>query len=438
MTEQATNPVSAFFSDDVIEDPYPLYDTLRSEGPAAHVPELDVWMVCGFDDCMEVVRNHDVFHQWDGSELNSANPEVAEEMAAMFGLDPDRVDGGLRAMSGEGGGLGMTVDTLVTANPPEHTRYRYVTNQAWSARRTAVEAEDRIRAVCRRLVDSFRPAGRAELMEQFANPLPAVVIAGILGLPESDWEEFKDWTQTGLTLLGGNLTREQVRPAIEAMMQLVGYLGGQIEQRRTHPTDDALTALLHAHDKEGRGLDQPELLSIALHLLGAGHETTINGLGNMAWLVLREDGVRDALLADPTLVPAAVAESLRLEAPVQFLFRQAVADHDLRGVTIPAGARVAAVWAAANRDPAEFPDPTRFDLHRPNARQHLAFGFGIHRCVGEPLSLKEMEVALAEIIALPDLRLAGGQSFRHNPHPFLRRLVELEVTFRAGDVARVA
>ncbi len=438
MAETTTNPVSAFFTDDVIEDPYGLYDELRAAGPAAYVPELDFWMVCGYDPCLEVVRTHDVFHQWDGSELNSANPEVTEELAAMFGVDPAQMEGGLRAMSGEGMGFGMTVDTLVTANPPEHTRYRYVTNQAWSAKRTAVEAEDRIRMVCRNLVDSFRSDGRSDLMESFANPLPAVVIAGILGLPDDDWEQFKDWTQTGLTLLGGNLSREQVRPAVQAMLQLVGYLGGQLEQRRHNPTDDALTALLRARDKEGKGLEQPELLSIALHLLGAGHETTINGLGNMAWLVLREPGVRDALLEDPSLVPAAVAESLRLEAPVQFLFRQAVHDYDLQGVTIPAGARVAAVWAGANRDPSVFPDPTRFDLHRPNARQHLAFGFGIHRCVGEPLSLKEMEIALAELLTLPDLALADGQSFRHNPHPFLRRLTELWVTYQPEGATRVA
>lgn len=438
MVQPTTNPVSAFFTEDVIENPYPLYDEMRAEGPAVHVPELDIWMVCGYADCLEVVRSPEAFHQWDGSELNASNPEVTEEIAAMFGVDPAQLEGGLRAMSGEGMGMGMTMDTLVTANPPEHTRYRHVTNQAWSAKRTAVDAEDRIARVCRDLIDSFRGVGRAELMEQFANPLPAVVIAGILGLPDDDWEQFKDWTQTGLTLLGGNLTREQVRPAIESMMQLVGYLGGQIEQRRQHPTEDALSALLRAHDKEGVTLEQPELLSIALHLLGAGHETTINGLGNMAWLVLREPGVRDALLDDASLIPAAVAESLRVEAPVQFLFRQSTRDYDLRGVTIPANSRVAAVWAAANRDPAMFPDPSRFDLHRPNARQHLAFGFGIHRCVGEPLSYKEMEVALGELLTLPELHLADDQSFRHNPHPFLRRLTELWVEHEVHDAAPVA
>lgn len=424
-----TNAVSEFFSQDVIDDPYPLYDRLRTEGPAVRIPELDIWMVCGHADCLDIVRHHDVFQQWDGSELTAGNPEVAEELAAMFGVDPATVGGDLRSMT-SAAGTGLMMDTLVTGNPPEHTRYRYVTNQAWSAKRTATDAEAKIRDVCRSLVDAFERNGRTEFMASFANPLPAVVIAGILGLPEGDWEQFKEWTQTGLTLLGGNLTREQVREAVMAMMQLVGYLGGQLEQRRQQPTDDALTALLRAHDKEGRGLDQPELLSIALQLLGAGHETTINGLGNMMWVLLREPGVRDQLLEDPDLLPLAVAESLRLESPVQFLFRQAKEPYDLRGVTIPDGARVAVVWGAANRDPDAFPDPGRFDLHRPNVRQHLAFGFGIHRCVGEPLSLKEMEVALGELLTLPGLRLAEGQHYAHNPHPFLRRLVELWLEYQ--------
>lgn len=425
-----SNAVSQFFTEAVIEEPYALYDELRSQGPAVYIPSLDVWMVCGYHDCLEVVRHPDVFRQWDGSELSDANPEVADELAKVFGVERSKFDGGFQQFfASQGGMLGMTADTLVTANPPEHTRYRFVTNQAWSAKRTAVDVAPRVRAICQELIAAFRAAGSVDYMEHFANPLPALVIAEILGLPKGDWEQFKEWTQTGLTLLGGNLRREDVQPAVQAMLQLVAYLGGQIEARRDHPADDALTALLRAHDKQGRSLDQAELVSIALHLLGAGHETTINGLGNMVWLVLREPGVREALLADRSLVPAAVAESLRLEAPVQFLFRNAVCDYDLRGTTIPAKAKIAVVWAAANRDPDVFPDPTTFRLDRTNARQHLAFGFGIHRCVGEPLSLKEMEIALDELLELPDLRLAAGQSFAHNPHTFLRRLRELHLDF---------
>lgn len=425
------NPVQTYFTQEVIDNPYPLYDELRAEAPAVHVPELDIWMVCGYADCLDVVRHHDVFHQWDGSELNSSNPEIAEEMADMFGISPEEASGGLRSFAGEGS-MGLTMDTLVTANPPEHTRYRSMTNQAWSAKRTAVDAEGNIREVCTRLIDQFRGGTRTEFMDSFANPLPAVVIADILGLPEEDWEQFKDWTQTGLTLLGGNLTREEVRPAVGAMMQLVGYLGGQIEQRRHEPTKDALTALLDARDKSDKGLEQPELLSIALHLLGAGHETTINGLGNMMWVVLREPWIQEALLKDPSLAPMAVAESLRIESPVQFLFRQSTEPYDLRGVTIPADARVCVVWGAANRDPEVFPDPTAFKLDRENVRQHLAFGFGIHRCVGEPLSLKEMTVALEQLLTLPNMRLDPSQEFRHNPHPFLRRLQQLWIEFDAG------
>lgn len=428
-----TNPVSEFFSQPVIEDPYPTYEALRSDGPVSYLESLDAYMVTGHGECMEAMRNHDVFRQWDGSELNAINPDVAEELASMFGIDAKAAqEGGLRGIASSSG-FGMMVDTLVTANPPEHTRYRNVTNQAWSAKRTAVDAEPRIREVTNFLVDGFASSGRVEFMADFAAPLPSLVISEILGLPKDDWTKFKEWSDVGLTLLGGNLERDQVRAAVEAMMNLTAYLGAAIEARRSEPTDDALSALLRGRDKDGQGLDQQELLSIALHLLGAGHETTINAMGNTMWLILKDPEVRDALLADRSLISAAVGESLRLEAPVQFLFRQTNGPATLGGVDMPSDAKVCLIFAAANRDPAIFPEPERFDLHRANTRHHISFGFGIHRCIGEPLSIKELEVAVDTLLTrLPGLELADGQDFSHNPHPFLRRFRELHLSFDAA------
>ena len=428
-----TNPVSEFFSQPVIEDPYPTYEKLRSDGPVAYVESLDAYMVTGHAECMEAMRNHDVYRQWDGSELNAINPDVAEELASMFGIDAKAAqEGGLRGIASSSG-FGLMVDTLVTANPPEHTRYRNVTNQAWSAKRTAVDAEPRIREVTNFLVDGFASAGQVEFMADFAAPLPSLVISDILGLPKDDWMKFKEWSDVGLTLLGGNLQRDQVRAAVEAMMNLTAYLGAAIEGRRSEPTDDALSALLRARDKEGNGLDQQELLSIALHLLGAGHETTINAMGNTMWLILKDPEVRDALLADRSLIPAAVGESLRLEAPVQFLFRQTNGPATLAGVDMPSDAKVCLIFAAANRDPEVFAQPERFDLHRSNTRHHISFGFGIHRCIGEPLSIKELEVAVDTLLTrLPNMELAPGQDLSHNPHPFLRRFRELHLSFDAA------
>lgn len=425
-----TNPVSEFFTQAVIEDPYPTYEKLRAAGPVAYVDSLDAYMVTGHPECMDAMRNHEVFRQWDGSELNQINPDAAEELAALFGVDAEVArSGGLRGIAASSG-LGIMVDTLVTANPPEHTRYRHVTNQAWSAKRTAVDADPRIREIINFLVDDFVADGQVEFMSRFAAPLPSLVISEILGLPREDWTKFKEWADVGLTLLGGNLERHQVRAAIESMMNLAAYLGAAIESRRAEPTSDALSALLAARDKEGVGLDQQELVSIALTLLGAGHETTINALGNTLWLILQDTSIRDALLEDRTLVPAAVGEALRLEAPVQFLFRQTNVPHTLGGVDIPAEAKVCLVFAAANRDPSVFPDPERFDLSRPNIRHHVSFGFGIHRCIGEPLSIKELELAVDTVLdRLPNLRLDPSQSFEHNPHPFLRRFRELRIQF---------
>lgn len=431
-----TNPVAEFFSQDVIENPYPTYEMLRASGPVTYVESLDAYMVTGHGECMEAMRNHETFRQWDGSELNAVNPDVAEELAAMFGVDPDAArDGGLRGIASSSG-FGLMVDTLVTANPPEHTRYRHVTNQAWSAKRTAVDAAPRIREVTNFLVDGFADAGRVEFMADFAAPLPSLVISEILGLPREDWTKFKEWSDIGLTLLGGNLQRDQVRAAVEAMMNLTAYIGAAIEARRENPTDDALSALLRARDRDGAVLEQHELLSIALHLLGAGHETTINAMGNTIWLILRDPAVRDALVQDHSLISAAVAESLRLEAPVQFLFRQTNTPTTLGEVKMPAEAKVCLVFAAANRDPAVFVEPDKFDLHRTNTRQHVSFGFGIHRCIGEPLSIKELEVAVETLLdRLPDLHLQPDQRLEHNPHTFLRRFRELWLEFDATAAA---
>ncbi len=425
--KEQENPVDAFFSHEVIQNPYPLYSELRDQGSVVYIESLDVWMVTRHKECKEILRSPEAFGQWDGSELNQANPEVEEEMAAMFGLDPSQAQGGLRGIAGSMG-TDMMMDTLVTANPPEHTRYRHMTDQAWSAKRTAVDAAARITEIANLLVDDFAGQDRVEFMSGFAAPLPALVISEILGLPRDDWHDFKEWADTGLTLLSGNLTRDQVRPAVESMMRLTQYLGVEFAKRKIEPQNDALTALINARDKQDIALNDPELLSIGLHLLGAGHETTINAIGSTMWLLLGDDTIHGSLLKDPSLIPTAVSESLRLESPVQFLFRQCTQPTEIDGTLIPEGARVCVLFASANRDERVFENPDTFDLHRQNTRQHLSFGFGIHRCVGEPLSIRELETTVEVMLArFPEMSLAPNQSFEHNNHTFLRRLRALDI-----------
>ncbi len=428
--EQA-NPVREFFNDAVIQNPYPLYAELREQGAVVYIDSLDVWMVTRHKECKEILRSPEAFGQWDGSELNQANPEVGEEIAAMFGLDPSQAQGGLRDIAGSMG-TGMMMDTLVTANPPEHTRYRNMTDQAWSAKRTAVDAAPRITEIANLLVDDFAYQGQVELMSGFAAPLPALVISEILGLPRDDWHDFKEWADTGLTILGGNLTREQVRPAVESMLRLTQYLGMEFAKRQKEPKNDALTALINARDKQGVAMNDQELLSIGLHLLAAGHETTINAIGNALWLILRDDNIHESLRKDASLIPTMVSESLRLESPVQFLFRQCLSSTEIDGTMIPEGARVCVLFASANRDERVFDNPDVLDLQRQNTRQHLSFGFGIHRCVGEPLSIRELETSVEVMLArFPTMSLTPNQPFEHNNHTFLRRLKTLEIDLGA-------
>lgn len=321
------------------------------------------------------------------------------------------------------------IRTMLRADPPDHTRLRRLVSKAFTARRVA-ELEPRVQAVTDELLDAIVPAGRADLVEDFALPLPVTVISELLGVPVSDRYDFQRWTDD-MVLQG---PRPPDPAKIEAAWkQMHGYLTALLDAKRAHPGDDLLSALIATHDDEQR-LDRHELIAMAFLLLVAGYITTVNLIGNgIAALLTHPDQLR-MLREDPGLLPGAIEEFLRYDGPVNpGIARFAREDLTIAGVAIPRGATVVVASAIADRDPARFGDPDRLDITRED-NAHLAFGHGIHYCLGAPLARLEGRIAIGTALRrLPGLALAVPPGeLRWRPR-VLRGPSRLPVTFGSTD-----
>jgi cytochrome P450 len=322
------------------------------------------------------------------------------------------------------------VSTLLTADPPAHTRYRALVSRAFAPRRVA-RMERQIRAVAEELVAGFRGDGGVELVAGFAVPFPLSVIGDQLGVPREDLPRFKRWSDDFVAFLGGMVSRERYVECARGIVEFQRYFEARIAERQAQPRDDMLSDVVQARLEGVRPLDLAEMISIVQQFLVAGNETSTNMIAAAIRYLLESPEQLARVKGDPALVPAAVEEALRLETPTQTMFRQATDDVELAGVRVPKGARVAVLFGSANRDPAVFPEPDRFDVSRPNLRDHLAFGHGTHFCLGAGLARKEGALALELLLReLPGLRLAPGKNdFAHHPSLILRGLRELHLEF---------
>ena len=273
------------------------------------------------------------------------------------------------------------------------------------------KAGDKVREVVTRLLDPVVDDGRADIAKVLAEPVPPVVIALILGLPESDWPWFRERSGDFFKMGAAG----DAEGAAVAVMELMGYLAGQLEERRSAPRDDMLSDILGIV-VDGAPISTETAISLAFLILAAGHETTVGGIGGMLYQVVKDARVRDRLLADPSLVPSAVEESLRLEPPLMGLGRMTTEDTTFEGVDLPQGDRVMLLFGAANRDPSVFEDPESFKVDRTN-NHHMGFGHGIHRCVGAPLARLEIRVVLEEVLRrMPGIRLESDDSVQVEYH----------------------
>jgi pimeloyl-[acyl-carrier protein] synthase len=378
-------------------DPYPFYEQLRSAGPVVWAPSLGRWLVTGHPEIVEVLRDERFSadrRKWKGFEPI---------------IEPGRE--GARSM--------LVVD------PPDHTRLRGLVQQAFTPR--VVEGlRPRIESLVREALDRAEDRGGMDLVADLAYPLPVTVIAELLGVPVEDRESFRRWSDALVGGLDPVAVSDRRAAVLAARDALATYLQRIIEGRRAAPRDDLLSHLIEA-EEQGDRLSGPELVAMGVLLLVAGHETTVNLIGNGVNALLAHPDQLARLRDAPELVEPAVEELLRYDSPVQLTGRVALEELELGGRRVEPGQMVMLLLGAANRDPRVFPHPDRLDLGRaPNP--HLAFGRGIHFCLGAPLARLEGQIAIAALVRrFPTLRLAGEPVRR--PTVTLRGFASLPLTW---------
>jgi cytochrome P450 len=374
------------FAPEVRADPYPLYAQMRAEAPVVWSEEQETFLATRYADCVSVLR--------------SANVSVDNRKAGRVGAR--------RAPLRDNAVLGAfeEIRPMLFSDPPDHTRLRALVSKAFTPKR--VEA---LRPHIAELVDGLlAPAaadGGMDVVADLAFPLPVIVICELLGVPVDDRDQLKQWSRDLARTIDPVVPPDVAQQAAVAGMFFINYLNNLIDERRSAPRDDLLSALIAVED-EGERLSHAELLVNSILLFVAGHETTQNLIGNGLLALLRYPDQSAALRDDPSLARNAVEEVLRYESPVHLTGRIFVEDGEVGGVRIPRGETVLLLLAAAHRDPEMFPEPDRFDIRRENANRNIAFGHGIHHCLGAPLARVEAQVALqAPVSRFPAMALAG-------------------------------
>ena len=404
------------FDPDILQDPYPYYRRLRAEAPVFRDPKTGIVSVSTYDLIMEVNRQPAVFSNAFGEALRSGSAGAT---------DPEEL-----AIMREGV---VVVDTMLTADPPAHTRYRKLAAKAFTHKRVE-QMGAYVARVANDLIDGFIGDGRCEFKSAFANHLPMIVIADSLGAPRADMDRFHRWSDAFVTQLGGVSDRETRLEAARRIVEFQRYFIDRIEEKRAHPTEDVISDLVHAtlaEEGDARSMDHAELLSILQQLLVAGNETTAHTLTAGLYYLTADPVLRERVTADPSLIPSFVEETLRLLTPSHNMWRVVKRDAEIGGFPVKAGEIMLVRYGSGNRDPARFPHPDDFDPARPDAREHLAFGAGIHTCIGAQLARKEMVTAFPIILErLKNPRFPSGRNaFRYNPNILLRGVLELHVEF---------
>ncbi len=364
MTAVQFNP----FTPEAKADPYPLYRSLRETDPVHHSPLLDLWVLSRHEDVSFVLKDA----RFSADRRKSTNQLVAQA----------------RAMQEDG--PFAQANTMLSADPPEHTRLRGLVSKAFTPRR--IEAmRPRIQEIIDSLLDDVQDRDEFDLIEQISYPLPVIVIAEMLGIPAENRAEFKRWSDDLVaTLAGPGTAPDAVERAQSSGLEMAEYFRSVIAERRKEPRDDLLSAMIAAEER-GEVLSEDELLASCMLLLAAGNETTTNLIGNGMLTLLRNEDQLDKLLDDPSLLDSAIEEMLRYEGPVQATARTADADVEIDGHMIEKGKMLFVLLAAANRDPAAFPDAETFDIARSD-NNHVAFGNGLHFCLGAPLARMEAQI----------------------------------------------
>ena len=397
MADIQFNPMAPEF----VVDPYPTYHRLRAEDPVHHSP-LGFWVLTRYADVIAMLRDPRLIKE-----------PIAAFVAARFGMAVPP-------------GLGLS---MLDRDPPDHTRLRGLVSKAFTPK--ALESlRPHIQGIVDGLLAKVEGRGEMDLIEEFAYPLPVRVICEMLGVPVADHERFKQWgldIARGLDAIMLPPDSEVAQRSMAGRRALAAYFRELIAERRAAPREDMLSALIAA-EEAGDKLNEDELMATCLLLLVAGHETTVNLIGNGSLALLRHPAELRKLRDNPGLIASAVEELLRFDGPVQRTARIPSEDITIGDHTIPKGEMVMPFLGAADRDPAQFPDPDRLDITRGDNR-HIALGMGIHFCLGAPLARMEGQIAINTMLQrLPKLALAIDKP-EYRQSLTLRGLQALPVSF---------
>ena len=387
------------FSPEVKENPYQYYAELRRDRPVYHVESMDAYAVSRYEDVGRLLRQPELF--------------------SSTGFGTTNIDGRETKM-------------LISCDPPDHTRLRNLVNRAFTPRMVA-DLEPRIRDITDELIDRAIPRGEFDLIEDLAIPLPVTIIAEILGVESERRADFKRWSDS---VVAQHSSPEEMEAHERLMGAFIAYFQDTIERRRHEPKEDLISVLVQAKEEQ-QALTSDELVTFTILLLVAGNETTTNLIGNAVLALLEHPDQLAKVLDDRSLIPNLVEEALRYDSPVQFLFRKAMADVEIAGVDILKDSIVLPLYGSANRDERKYREAERFDVTR-DTQGHVAFGHGIHFCLGAPLARLEGTIALEAILfRLTNLTRTEDKVERVDSL-FLRGLKRLPLSFSPAPTERTA
>ena len=387
-----------------MQDPYPFYASMRAQAPVHRIGDSGFYAVCDWDAVTEAIARPEDF----SSNLTATMTYTAEGAVAPFEMDP----------------LGGPTHVLATADDPAHAAHRKLLVPHLAAKRIRA-IEQFAGDTARRLWTAGVADGSIEWMGAMANRLPMMVVARLIGVPDGDVDQLVKWGYASTQLLEGLVSQEQLAAAGVSVMELTGYITEHLERAATDPRDNLLGDLAIACAAGELGSLAAQVVMV--QLFSAGGESTASLLGSAAWILASRPAIQDELRRDPGLLDAFIEETLRFEPPFRGHYRHVRADTTLRGVQLPAGARLLLLWGAANRDPAHFEAPDEFRLDRTGAKGHMAFGRGAHFCVGAALARLEARIVLRLLLDNTSAITAIGTE-RWLPSLLVRRLERLQLT----------
>ena len=418
MTQEFTSPHDVYgrLDPEIIANPYPSYHQLRTEDPVHWGEGRQGWLLTRYADVLEALRDRRLSADRISAYANRIPEPMKETMAPIF-----------RIFS----------NMMLLSDPPNHTRLRSLANKAFTPR-VGEAIRSQIQAIVDQSLDRVAVEGRMDVISDLAYPLPVTVVCGMLGVARQDQDQFKGWADDLAAFLGGlrNLA-EIIGPAQRSALEMTEYLKGIIRECRQNPRDDLISALVAA-EEQGDVFSEEELFSMFIGLQVAGHETTTNLIGNGLLALFQNPEQMQKLKNDPSLIESAVEEFLRYHSPIQTTSRIAMEDLEIGGKLIAKGQLVFTYLGAANRDPAQFPDPDRLDVTRQENR-HVALGFGPHFCLGAALGRLEGQIAISTVLRrMPQLRVEPPLSsespledFSWRDNPVFHGLESLPVVFEA-------